>query len=132
MAEGPRIRGKVAKLVTDDELIINKGERDGVVPGMVFSVIDENAMSVMDPDTGEDLGGITRTKVTVEVTRVTERIALAKRRQGGVLGGVSGALLGMSGPTRPSPPVVENPKQWPEGVVVGDPVFGVAPKVESA
>ena len=35
-----RIAGAVAKLITDTELAINKGRRDGVRRGMVFDILD--------------------------------------------------------------------------------------------
>ena len=45
MAE--RITGKVARVNSDRELIINRGSEDGVVSGMYFYVKDD-ALEVLD------------------------------------------------------------------------------------
>jgi len=49
------IEGKVAKILDEYDLIINKGSADGVADGMRFVVFTE-VDDVADPDTGESLG----------------------------------------------------------------------------
>lgn len=123
MADSPAspISGYVARLITDDELAINLGSRDGVKKDMVFSILDETTENITDPITGEDLGSIDRIKAQVKIITVSERLSLGliswptRRREGfpvdvGILMGPkprSGKLTGST---------------WPEGVKVGDPV----------
>jgi hypothetical protein len=40
---GYPIAGFVARIVIDDDLIINKGSADGVAEGMIFDVHDERS-----------------------------------------------------------------------------------------
>jgi hypothetical protein len=115
------LKGYVARLITDDELAINLGSRDGVKEDMIFSILDERTDNITDPITGEDLGSIERVKAQVKITTVSERLSLGliswptRRREGfpldvGILMGPrprSGKLTGST---------------WPEGVKVGDPV----------
>ena len=71
------IRGKVARILTSRDLVINVGSRSGVVVGMRFEVMDTKGQDVPDPDTGELLGSIERPKVRVEVSKVQERLSVA-------------------------------------------------------
>ncbi|QRP49600.1 hypothetical protein [Amycolatopsis sp. FDAARGOS 1241] len=52
------IEGHVARIVTSDELIINRGANHGVEVDMVFNIVDERTQSIRDPETGEDLGSL--------------------------------------------------------------------------
>jgi hypothetical protein len=117
----PPLRGYVARLITDDELAINLGSRDGVKKDMVFSILDETTENITDPITGEDLGSIDRIKAQVKVITVSERLSLgviswpSRRREGfpidiGILMGPTPRSGKLTGST------------WPEGVKVGDPV----------
>ncbi len=72
------IRGKVAKILTDRMLIINRGEADGVKAGMRFAVLDPRTDDIQDPDTGESLGSIPLVKVRVEAYRVGDRATIAR------------------------------------------------------
>lgn len=71
------IRGKVAQIVSDQEVIINRGARDGVVPGMIFQIIDPDTVEIRDPDTGEVLGDVKKTLAFVRADEVSERLTLA-------------------------------------------------------
>jgi hypothetical protein len=71
------IRGQVARVLTTRELVINRGNADGVGVGMRFAVLDPKADNIRDPETGEVLGSVSRPKVNVEVTRVEKRLSLA-------------------------------------------------------
>ena len=124
---GELIRGQVAKLVTDSELIINRGRREGVEQGMTFYVLDPTTEHIMDPSTGEDLGGLKRVKARVTVVRVEDRISLAEKQDR------FSALTGVAGLLAPSTSrlTISNPTAWPEGVIVGDPVEGVTSVTES-
>lgn len=113
------IRGSVAQLVTIEELVINRGTRDGVIRDMIFDVLDPLTQDVKDPDSGEILGSIDRILARVRITEVEERISvgqLVSRRPLG-LSETARALAGQSARyVRPTGDA------WPEGVQAGDPV----------
>lgn len=109
------IRAKVAKIVSEDELVINKGEFDGVEPGMIFAVKDERLEDIVDPDTGEDLGSIDRPKIFIVMTRIGERAALGKRYEPSNLR----SLLG-GGFQAYRPRGILSSEDWDERVEIGD------------
>jgi hypothetical protein len=110
MTESPVPRGYVARLITDDELVINLGSRDGVKKDMYFNIIDESARDVPDPITGENLGSIDRIKAQIHIERVSDRGR----------SGFPGSIGILMGPKPPSGKLTGD--TWPEGVKVGDPV----------
>lgn len=71
------IRGKVARILNTRELVINLGSEGGVTPGMYFDVMDPKGTDIEDPDTGDILGSIERSKVRVKVSRVETRLSIA-------------------------------------------------------
>jgi hypothetical protein len=72
------ITGKVARILSSRELIINRGVADGVRLGMRFAVLDPKGENVTDPDTGRVLGSIFRPKVRVRVVSVQEHLSVAQ------------------------------------------------------
>ena len=75
------IRGKVARILNDREIVINVGTTHSVDVGMYFNVIDAKDEEIKDPDTGEVLGSIERPKVRVKVTHVQEKLSIASTYQ---------------------------------------------------
>jgi hypothetical protein len=73
-----KIVGKVAEIVSDRELILNRGSDHGVEKGMYFNVLDTATDSIKDPETGEVLGGFKRIKISVVAVEVAEKITLAQ------------------------------------------------------
>ena len=71
------IRGKVARVLNEQEIVINAGIVDGVAVGMDFNVMDPNGEDIKDPDTNEVLGSIERPKVRVRVIHAQEKLAVA-------------------------------------------------------
>ena len=71
------IEGKVATILNTRELTINQGSLNGVEAGMRFKIVDENA-AVIDPDTKEELGTISREKIRVKVVDVQPRFSIAR------------------------------------------------------
>ena len=92
------IRGKVARVLNEREIAINRGTANGVTIGMYFDVMDVHNENIIDPDTDEVLGPIERSKVRVEVTHVQEKLSVAKTYRGKQvnIGGSGG--LGSLGP----------------------------------
>ena len=71
------IRGKVARILSQREVVINKGDDHGVKVGMIFKILSMKDAVVTDPDTGEQLGSVGRVKTSVKVTEVQEHLAVA-------------------------------------------------------
>src|SRR3712207_8952239 len=70
------VEGKVAKILGNNEIVINRGRNEGVSPGMLFEVFAPEGEDVWDPDTGETLGTVEDVKAHAEVTEVKERLAV--------------------------------------------------------
>lgn len=121
MTDDISVDGYVAKLVSDDELILNVGREQGVRRGDHFQVLDRESIEVQDPITGASLGSIKRTLATVEVVRVADHLAVA--RVAGRKSGMSDMAALLSGSTRAKSRVLS--EGWPEGVRTGDPVMKV-------
>lgn len=115
------IAGKVAKIITTDELIINRGSDHGVSKGMAFRVLDPRTEGILDPDTSEDLGSIKRSKTRVWVTEVEPQICLAEVR---VVTPPLGGIARLFEPEAPSLPPKVN---YLSEVRVGDPVEELPP-----
>jgi hypothetical protein len=73
-----RIRGKVAQLIDESTLVINRGSEHGVKPGMRFAVLNAKGAEITDPDTGEVLGSVDIEKVVVKVVRVEPKLSVAR------------------------------------------------------
>ena len=87
------IRGKVAKVLNKRMLALNVGSEDGVHEDMLFDVLSTAVCDVVDPDTREVIGYVTRPKARVRVARAGDKIALAYP-QGTVAVNVGGQGLG--------------------------------------
>jgi hypothetical protein len=72
------VEGKVAKILGNNEIVINRGSGQGVRQGMLFEVFAPEGEEVWDPDTGETLGTVEDVKAKAEVTEVKERLAVAR------------------------------------------------------
>jgi len=71
------IEGKVAAILNERELVINKGTDAGVKGEMKFKVM-EPGVDIKDPDTGEPLGTIQREKIRVEIVEVHPRYSVGR------------------------------------------------------
>jgi hypothetical protein len=69
------IEGKVAKISTDTDIVVNKGREDGVERDMEFIVYDVGDV-IEDPDTGEALGNVEHVKARVEPKHIQEKITV--------------------------------------------------------
>ena len=72
------VEGKVAKILGNSEIVINRGRDGGVRAGMMFEVFAPEGEEVWDPDTGETLGTVEDIKAHAEVIDVKERLAVAR------------------------------------------------------
>ncbi|WP_412161470.1 hypothetical protein [Curtobacterium flaccumfaciens] len=95
------ITGRVAQIVSDREVVLNRGERHGVAPGMYFKIMDPSTIDIRDPETDEVIGSISRIKIVLEAVEVADSLTVARTfRSEEVNVGGTGALLGsiMSAP----------------------------------
>ena len=69
------IEGKIARIVDDKTVVINKGAADGVKVGMIFSVVVP-VDAVVDPDTGTKLGDWEAVKGRVRANHVQEHMSV--------------------------------------------------------
>ena len=72
------LEGKIAKILGNNEVVINRGSAQGVRPGMRFEIFSPDGEEVWDPDTGETLGTVEDVKARAEVTEVKDRLAVAR------------------------------------------------------
>jgi hypothetical protein len=71
------IEGKVAVILNERELIINKGAEAGVKEGMKFKIV-EPKVDIKDPDTGEALGTLLHEKIRVGIVEVQPKFSKAR------------------------------------------------------
>ncbi len=72
-----RIEGRVARIVDENTVIVNRGEAHGVKRGMKFVIFAEGD-EVTDPETGESLGRWEVVKGYVSVVHVQERMSICE------------------------------------------------------
>lgn len=76
------VEGKIAKVLGDNEVVLNRGREHGVRPGMMFEIFAPEGDEVWDPDTGETLGTVEDVKAKAEVTEVKEKLSVARLQSG--------------------------------------------------
>ncbi len=69
------IEGKIAKIVDERTVVINRGSEADVREGMKFAIF-AGGDTVTDPDTGESLGTWEVVKGTVKTTHVQEKLSV--------------------------------------------------------
>ncbi len=69
------IEGKIAKIVDEQTVVINRGSEAGVRDGMKFAIFS-GGDAVTDPDTGESLGTWEVVKGCVKTTHVQEKLSV--------------------------------------------------------
>lgn len=91
------IEGKIAKILTEYRVVINRGYKDGVENGMRFVIFDPGE-EIRDPDTKEPLGNLEIVKAKVEVINVQEKLSTARTYEHEVFStGPFGALAALQG-----------------------------------
>ena len=64
---GDELCGQVALIEDDYTLVINRGAQAGVKHGMIFAVQSGSEEMITDPESGRELGRLTREKLQVRV-----------------------------------------------------------------
>jgi hypothetical protein len=72
------IEARVAQILNSRDLVLNKGQGDGVEPGMVFEILAPQGEEIRDPETDEVLGSVERPKVVVRIVQVEPKLAVAR------------------------------------------------------
>lgn len=73
-----RIEAKVAQVLSERELVINRGSNAGVELGMRFAVLRPRGEEIKDPDTGEILDSVEFAKTFVKIVQVKPRLAVGR------------------------------------------------------
>jgi hypothetical protein len=71
------ITGQVALVEDDYTLVLNRGAEAGVTPGMVFAVHSTTGQVITDPESGRELGRLSREALRVRVFDVHPLFARA-------------------------------------------------------
>jgi hypothetical protein len=93
------ITGRVIRLFDETRVAVNVGSNDGVEPGAAFGIFTPTD-EIVDPETGEVLGGYRRRKAVVTAEEVYPRFTIAAppqkriRVQEPTRGTALGSLLG--------------------------------------
>ena len=74
---GQNITGQVALIEDDYTLVLNRGAEAGVTPGMVFAVRSNTGQVITDPESGRELGRLSREELRVRVFDVQPLFARA-------------------------------------------------------
>lgn len=72
----PGIVGKVAQIMDEYTVVINRGRENGVEEGMRF-IIYKLGDEIIDPDTKEPLGNFENVKLKVKVVNVSQKFSTA-------------------------------------------------------
>lgn len=74
---GRPITGQVALIEDDYTLVINRGAEGGLAVGMIFAVLSGTGQVITDPESGRELGRLSREKLRVRVFDVQPLFARA-------------------------------------------------------
>jgi hypothetical protein len=75
----PLIEGKIAASFSHVQVLINRGQANGVEVGMIFAVMEEGKRTnVTDPDTNEVIGVIDPERCRIRVVSVQSRLAVCE------------------------------------------------------
>jgi len=108
------LEGKVAKILSEREVVINLGKIQGVKKGMRFAILAPTPEEISDPETGELLDVVDRTKVLVQATEVRQRVTICSTyRTTKIPGGPLSSLYGFDWLTEP-------PQEVPETLRIKD------------
>lgn len=72
------IRAKVARILNNTDLALNKGAQDGVQEGMKFAILSDVGQEIRDPDSGEVLDSIQVAKTVVKIIHAAPRLSVGR------------------------------------------------------
>jgi len=88
----PLVQAKVARILNDTDLALNKGTEDGVDVGMRFAILSDAGEEIRDPDTDEVLDSIPIAKTVVKVIYAASRASVGRTFRKYESAGIFGAL----------------------------------------
>ena len=71
------ILGKVASILNEREVVINRGSEDGIANGMTFRITTAGEQ-ITDPDTGACLGTFIRDKIGIKISEVHPKFSVGR------------------------------------------------------
>ena len=104
--EAELIRGKVARILSTRELVLNIGLAHGVKLDMLFDVLDAASENIREPDTREIIGSVYRPKVRVKIVEVQARLSVASTFRS------KNVNIGGTGPTLNAWAALFAPPRW--------------------
>ncbi|MDQ0094812.1 hypothetical protein [Paeniglutamicibacter psychrophenolicus] len=90
-----RIEGRVATVLSDRQIAINRGSQHGVEIGMKFAVLTDEVPVVTDPETGEEIGNVEVAKTLVKIVSIQEKMSIARTFRTKTVGG--GSIWSLTG-----------------------------------
>ncbi|WP_270340048.1 hypothetical protein [Leuconostoc mesenteroides] len=83
-AAGPQIKktGKIIRIISRDEVIVNLGSADGIYKGQGFEIIKKGE-HIIDPESGLDLGGFPFTVATLNASFVEKSFSVLRTQAKG-------------------------------------------------
>lgn len=78
MGEHNLVSGQVAKIVSDTDILINRGTEDGIENGAYFVVLDKDELEIEDPENAVIAGSVRNVKLAFQVVQVSEHLSLAR------------------------------------------------------
>lgn len=91
------ITGKVARILNEREVAINRGREDGVTDGMRFAIVDIAGEDIRDPDTNAYLGSLGREKARVAIVEVSDRMSVGRTYETTSIGYGASPFTALSG-----------------------------------
>jgi hypothetical protein len=114
------IEGKVAKVISEYEVVVNQGYSDGIEEDMEF-VVYTVGDSIVDPDTGEDLGNFEHVKAKIEPEHIQEHMTIMETAETKVKKSNVGVVSSLYQSERVPKKIAERPDDAVESAVkVGD------------
>ena len=74
------IQGRIAKVLNNRDVAINRGSDHGVKKKMLFDVLDRENHDIQDPETGQNLGSFRSSRIRLVITHVDRKFAVASAR----------------------------------------------------
>lgn len=72
------IQAKVARILNNTDLALNRGSDDGVEEGMKFAILSDTREEIRDPDNNELLDSIPVAKTVVKIIRAAPRSSIGR------------------------------------------------------
>lgn len=90
------VRGKIIRVLSPTQVIVNKGKVDGVTQRANFQVLADPEQ-IVDPETGEKLGSVVIIKARLEAIQVFDKFTIAAVPANYDFSGVFGEFFGQRG-----------------------------------